>query len=150
MTPAMASDPYCAEAPSRRTSDPFDCAHGDRVHVGTRGAASYRPVDVDERAAVTPLPIEQHQHLVRSHSSQRRGAHGVRPVADRRTRKIERGDQPLDGPAHFKLSRVTHVFLFDEVYRHGGIRYASALDPASDNDDFLKPGRRFRGIGLLR
>ena len=112
-------------------------------------AASDRGVDVDECAAVTPLSIQQHEHLVRSHSSQRRGAHGVRSVADRRTREIERGDQPLDGPAHFELSRVAHVFLFDEVHRHGRVRYASALDPASDNDNFLKSGRRFLGIGLL-
>ena len=35
----------------------LDRAHGYRVHIGTRGSAPYRPVDVDERAAVAPLSV---------------------------------------------------------------------------------------------
>ena len=103
MTPAMASEPYCAAAPSRSTSIRSIADDRDRVEVDAGGAAADAAVQMDERALMAPLAVDQHQHLIGSEAAQRRRAHRVGAIRDRRAREIERRRQRLD---HLRRLRV--------------------------------------------
>ena len=99
--------------------DALDGAHRDGVQVGAGGAAPDRGVDVDEGAAVAPLAVHQHQHLIRPQAAQRGGPHRVGAVADGRAGKVEGGNQRLDDAADLAVPGFKNLLLGDHVHRHG-------------------------------
>ena len=89
MTPAIASEPYCAAAPSRSTSTRLMRDAGNQVHVDGSAAAADRAVDVEQRGDVAALAVDEHQGLVGAEAAQRRRTKRVGAVGDRRLREVE-------------------------------------------------------------
>ena len=64
------------------------------------------------------LPLIEHQHLVRAQAAQRRRAHGVGAVGDRRPREVERRRQRLDDLRRLGVAARRDLLGRDDVDRH--------------------------------
>ena len=86
ITPAMASEPYWAVAPSRSTWRFLTRDRGDRRDVRPLGAERQAGVaagvDLDQRRAVQALAVDLDQHLVAGKAAQRWRANEARGVGD--------------------------------------------------------------------
>ena len=75
ITPAIASDPYWAEAPSLSTSMRSIAPMGMAFISVPARAAPDRVENMQQGAIVPPLAVDQHQNLVRAQAAERGGAH---------------------------------------------------------------------------
>ncbi len=90
MTPAMASEPYWAAAPSCSTSMWLDGAQADEVQVGRRPALERTAQDRQVGRAVAALAVDQHQGVVGRQAAQLGRQRQVGRVAAERL-GVERG-----------------------------------------------------------
>src|ERR1041384_3532502 len=95
-TPAMASEPYCAAAPSRRPSMWAVGEAGNGIDVGARRATADRLLVVDQSLLVASLPVDQNQRLVGTERAQGRRADGVGAIADEGRREVGRRLEELE------------------------------------------------------
>ena len=93
MTPAMASEPYWAEAPSRSTSTCRSAIDGMVEMSGPLRPVGHPPEPRDDRRAVAPLAVDEDEGVVVREVAQARRPHEGRGVADGMGGDVERGDQ---------------------------------------------------------
>ena len=90
----MASEPYCAEEPSRSTSTRWIAADGNQAVVDRLRTlvdrAERLDLQVDQRRAVAALAVDQHQRLVGRQVAQVGRAHEGGAVGDREALGVER------------------------------------------------------------
>ena len=120
--------------------DALDRRDGNGVHVGAGGAAADRVEHMEQRAVVTPLAVDQHQHLVGAQSAERGGAHRVGAVGDRGALKVERRDQHLKRPAGLDMAGVAQPLARHELDGHRRGEGFAALAAGADNHHLLAHG----------
>ena len=90
----------------------------NRVEIDARRPAPDAAVEVDQRALVTALAVDEHQHLVRSEAAQRGRPDRVGAVGDRRAREVERRRQRLDHLGRLGVAGGGDLLVGDHVHRH--------------------------------
>lgn len=134
MTPEIASDPYCAAAPSRRTSILPTALVGIRsMSTGVDPPGDAREI-VDQRCRMPPLAIDEHEHIVTGKSPDRdRPDTGRGPAAAQR-RHAQRGDDVAEYLLETGAPGILQFLRADHVDRHGAVRHRT-LDPAARAGD---------------
>jgi hypothetical protein len=125
-----------------------DGREGNGIHVDARRTTSDAVVQVQERALVAPLAVDEYQHLIRSQAAQRRGPYGVGTISDGRTWKVERWDHRFDDLRRLGVAAGRDLAACDDVDRcclHG-----VTTDRAGSDRDFLREGERERHVSRDR
>ena len=99
--------------------DVLDSRHGNGVQVHARRASSDARVQMHERALMTALAVDEHQHLVGAQPPKRGRTHRVRAVGNRGARKIERRSDRFEDLRRFGIAARSDLFLRNDVDRNG-------------------------------
>ncbi|MDE2781886.1 MAG: hypothetical protein OXK77_02925 [Gemmatimonadota bacterium] len=148
MTPAIASDPYWAAAPSRRTSTRCSAIDGIVDRSGPCapfGGLGHQPGD--DRSAVAALPVHKHERVVRRQIADVGRPHDGRSVRDGLRVDVEgRNDRPQQveeiGP-----TLCPHAGPADHVHRRVGLDRGPAAAPRANDDDLVQFHHRGDRVG---
>ena len=113
--------------------DPGDGAGRDGVEIHAHGAAV---VEVDQRALLAPLAVDQHEHVLRAQAAQAGRVDVIGPVRDGEVRRVERGGEGVEELVGLGLARLADDLVRDDVDRHRGLELG-ARRARADHDDRL-------------
>ena len=120
--------------------DALDRAGRNRIQIDTRRAAADRAVDVDERAGMTTLAVDEYQHLIGTESAQRRRTDVISSVGNRRPRKIEGWRQQLDDLARLDLARRLDLGRRQNVNGHRRVENRPIVCARADDNRGVELG----------
>ena len=141
ITPAIASEPYCAAAPSRSTSMWSMAEIGIALMSVPAEPRRDGLLHVDQRLLVAALAVDQHQHLVGTERAQRGRAQDVGAVADGGAREVEARFEHLQDLADFLRAGAFELFAVDHVDRRRRLGGGAAARARAEDLDRIE-GRR--------
>src|SRR2546422_4872952 len=116
-TPAIASEPYCAEAPSRNTSMRSIALCGIVFRSTPLEPAPMPYVVVDQGGLVPSPAVQQHQRLIGGEAPQGERAADVPGVGDALVRKVDRRGERLQDLARLRRPLALDIIGPEHVDR---------------------------------